>query len=162
MFARRRQSAARRSMVSPGERDSASALLSCIPPESPSRRCSATCYCAKRRTFWYEHRHSIYSKAYTERSDPLILTHSFKCMLRLLLIINVVVCVVLALLVGWRGYELWLMYGGGRDADANALIDCVRKLGGLHSGLMEGGFDKAVLEYDLNARPVVRSGRAHV
>ena len=76
-------------------------------------------------------------------------------MLRLLLIINVVVCVVLALLVGWRGYELWLMYGGGRDADANALIDCVRKLGGLHSGLMEGGFDKAVLEYDLNARPVV-------
>lgn len=76
-------------------------------------------------------------------------------MLRLLLIINVVVCVVLALLVGWRGYELWLMYGGGRDADANALIDCVRKLGGLHSGLMEGGLDKAVLEYDLNARPVV-------
>lgn len=82
-------------------------------------------------------------------------------MSRILLVINVAVGVALASLVGWRGYEFWLMYGGGRDADANALIGCVNKLGRLHSGLKESGFDRTVLAYDLNARPVVDRDAAY-
>ena len=37
---------------------------------SPSRRCSATGSCARDARFWREQKFGIYSKAYTEGSDP--------------------------------------------------------------------------------------------
>ena len=37
---------------------------------SPSRRCSATGFCARDARFWREQKFGIYSKAYTEGSDP--------------------------------------------------------------------------------------------
>ena len=38
------------------------------PKKSPSRRCSATGFCARGRMSWHEY--NIYSKTYTEGSDP--------------------------------------------------------------------------------------------
>ncbi len=40
-------------------------------PRSPGRRCSATGFCARGRMSWYEY--NIYSKTYTEGSDPFYL-----------------------------------------------------------------------------------------